>query len=396
MADIDAPQTTHPQAEGASIKLPKQHCLPLDADFATLADFVPQLVWMCMPDGLNIYFNRRWVDYTGLTLEESYGRGWNTPFHPDDKQLAWDAWNRAVQSGGEYRYSVECRLRAADGSYRRFLIRGEPMCNTSGGILRWLGTCTDVEGLRQESEQALLRSEKLAAVGRMAAAIAHEINNPLEAVTNLLYLVKEMKDLPEHAHQYLEIADAELKRVAHTTRQSLGFYREGNAAALTSVNAMLDSAVDLLKSKISKKQAVIEKEWDGDVEITAVAGELRQVFSNLLANSLDAIDEGGTIKLRVSTVTAPKNGHRCVRVTIADNGKGIPASSRRNLFEPFYTTKGTIGTGLGLWVTKQIVDSHEGTIQVRSTANGSHTGTVFSIVLPAEAVAASISQSAGA
>ncbi len=95
--------------------------------FLTLSNFVPQLVWMCTPDGLNTYFNQRWVDYTGLTLEESYGRGWNTPFHPDDQQLAWDAWNRAVQSGGEYPYSVECRLRAADGSYRRFLIRGEPM-----------------------------------------------------------------------------------------------------------------------------------------------------------------------------------------------------------------------------------------------------------------------------
>jgi PAS domain S-box-containing protein len=121
--------------------------------FVTLSNFVPQLVWMCTPDGLNIYFNQRWVNYTGLTLEESYGRGWNTPFHPDDQQPAWNAWNKAVQTGGQYR--IECRLRAADGSYRRFLIRGEPMPDTSGGVLRWLGTCTDIEDLRQESEQLL-------------------------------------------------------------------------------------------------------------------------------------------------------------------------------------------------------------------------------------------------
>jgi two-component system, cell cycle sensor histidine kinase and response regulator CckA len=119
--------------------------------FVILSNFVPQLVWMCTPDGLNIYFNQRWVDYTGLTLEESYGRGWNTPFHPDDQQPALSAWNKAVQSGGQY--SIECRLRAADGSYRRFLIRGEPMRDTSGGVLRWLGTCTDIEDLLQESEQ---------------------------------------------------------------------------------------------------------------------------------------------------------------------------------------------------------------------------------------------------
>ena len=121
--------------------------------FVILSNFVPQLVWMCTPDGLNVYFNQRWVDYTGLTLEESYGRGWNTPFHPDDQQPAWNAWNKAVQSAGQY--SIECRLRAADGSYRRFLIRGEPMRDVSGGVLRWLGTCTDIEDLRQESEERL-------------------------------------------------------------------------------------------------------------------------------------------------------------------------------------------------------------------------------------------------
>ena len=118
--------------------------------FVSLSNFVPQFVWMCTPDGLNTYFNQRWVDYTGLTLEESYGRGWNTPFHPDDKQPAWDAWNKAVETGGGY--SIESRLRAADGSYRRFLMRGEPMHDASGRILRWFGTCTDIEDMKQESE----------------------------------------------------------------------------------------------------------------------------------------------------------------------------------------------------------------------------------------------------
>jgi PAS domain S-box-containing protein len=118
--------------------------------FVTLSNFVPQFVWMCTPDGLNTYFNQRWVDYTGLTLEESYGRGWNTPFHPDDQQAAWDAWNKAVEAGGEY--SIESRLRAADGSYRWFLVRGEPMRDASGNVLRWFGTCTDIEDMKRESE----------------------------------------------------------------------------------------------------------------------------------------------------------------------------------------------------------------------------------------------------
>jgi signal transduction histidine kinase len=203
------------------------------------------------------------------------------------------------------------------------------------------------------------------------------------------------KDLTETTRHYLEAADSELRRIAHITRQSLGFYREFNAPALTSVNAVLESAVDLLKSKIRTKQAVIEKEWDEDVEVVAVAGELRQVFANLLANSLDAIGQKGRIKLRVSAGSVPKNGHRCVRVTIADNGSGISAASRQHLFEPFFTTKGTIGTGLGLWVSKQIVDKHEGTIRVRSSASGLCTGTVFSLVLPAEPTKAVRKQSAG-
>jgi PAS domain S-box-containing protein len=238
---------------------------------------------------------------------------------------------------------------------------------------------------RKRNEEALVRSEKLAAVGRVAATIAHEINNPLAAVTNTLFIAMRIQGLPESARQYLETADEELKRIAHITRQSLGFYRESKAPTPTSVTAVLDSAVDLLRSQTKAKQAVIEKQWDGDVQITAVKGELRQVFSNLLANSLDAIDDKGVVKLRVSTGTDFQNGRRYVRVTVADNGKGVDASLRHQIFEPFFTTKGTVGTGLGLWVSKQIVDKHGGTIRVRSGNNGKSRGTVFSVVLPVDA-----------
>jgi signal transduction histidine kinase len=240
---------------------------------------------------------------------------------------------------------------------------------------------------RKQSEQALLRSEKLASLGRMAATIAHEINNPLESVTNLLFLADHTEDLPERVHRYLQMADVELQRVAHIARQSLGFYRESNAPTLTSVTDLLDSALDLLKRKVNEKQAVVEKDWRSTVQITAVAGELRQVFSNLLSNSLDAIDRRGKIKIRVSAFdpkhTGARNGHTpAVRVTISDEGRGISPTIRSHIFEPFFTTKGTVGTGLGLWVTKQIVDKHGGAIAVRSRNEGSCRGTAFSIVLP--------------
>jgi signal transduction histidine kinase len=141
--------------------------------------------------------------------------------------------------------------------------------------------------------------------------------------------------------------------------------------------------LDLLQGKIKAKRADIRNECRGDVTVTVVAGELRQVLSNLLANSLDAIDECGKIRVRVSEQSAWKTpGQRNVRITMADNGAGISPAAREHLFEPFFTTKGTVGTGLGLWVTKQIIDKHHGSIRVRSNLSGERRGTIFSIVLP--------------
>ena len=179
------------------------------------------------------------------------------------------------------------------------------------------------------------------------------------------------------------MADDELKRIAHITRQTLGFYRESSSPATVSVSSILDSAVDLLRGKIKVKGATIEKEYDGDLQVTAVPGELRQVFSNLLANSLDAMDQKGTIKLRVSRSTCVNSHQPRIRVTVADNGKGIDAATLPRIFEPLFTTKTGTGSGLGLWVSKQLIDKHGGAILVRSNSQGPRRGTVFSIVLPA-------------
>jgi two-component system NtrC family sensor kinase len=235
---------------------------------------------------------------------------------------------------------------------------------------------------RIQAEDALIRVEKLAAVGRMAASMAHEINNPLEAVMNSIFLAKSLPELSETARKYLEIADEELRRVSHMTRQTLGFYRESTVPTGTSVSALLDSVIDLLQAKIKMMHAHVDRRCVPELQVMGVFGELRQIVSNLLANSLDAVDKQGTIKVRGSIAPCRDNGQRCIRITVADNGKGIDPVAMKRVFEPFFTTKGDVGTGLGLWVTKQLVEKHDGAIHVRSSTTGIRRGTTVSIVLP--------------
>jgi len=235
--------------------------------------------------------------------------------------------------------------------------------------------------LAKKAEEALIGSEKLASAGRMAAVLAHEINNPLAAVMNLLFLAQTSADTTGPVRQYLEMADDELKRIAHITRQTLGFYRESTAPTTFRVVTLIDSVIDLLQAKIISTQVTVQKECDDLLEITASFGELRQVISNLMLNSLDALGEGGRVTLRASTSQDPLNGSARIRITLADSGQGIDATVLPRIFEPFFTTKGSIGNGLGLWVCKQIIEKHSGTIKVRSRISAGH-GSTFSMVLP--------------
>lgn len=269
------------------------------------------------------------------------------------------------------------------GKERRYDLLVDPLLDSEGRIAGVTCAAIDITE-RKQAQEALLRSEKLASLGRMAATISHEINNPLEGVMNLLYLASGVQGLPQSAREYLEGASDELNRIAHITRQSLGFYRESGKPALTFVHEAMQSALDLLKTKIREKHAVIRKEFDEDVQVIAVAGELRQVFANLLVNSLDAVIEKPKIAVRISRCAAFRGGREYVRITIADNGTGISASAQRQVFDALFTTKGAIGTGLGLWVSKQIIDKHGGSIRLRSSTDKGGHGTVFSIVLPAE------------
>jgi len=300
--------------------------------------------------------------------------------HPDDRRLVLDTIAEAVRTRSVFQ--LEHRVLRENGTLGWTFSRAIPIFDSEHNITEWFGAASDIT-LRKTTEEALVKSEKMATLGRMAATISHEINNPLEALTNLLFLARTSYGLPEETLQILDTADAELSRIAHITRQSLGFYRESNNPAPTSIEALLDSSINLMRNKIQARRAIVAKELRVNVQLMANAGELRQVFSNLLANALDAIDDGGKITFRVSSCSHARNTKSTsVRISIADTGKGIEPAVRSRIFEPLFTTKGMVGTGLGLWVTQQIVEKHRGSIRVRSSTEPRRKGTVFSILLP--------------
>jgi signal transduction histidine kinase len=307
--------------------------------------------------------------------------GWLQKYvHPDDHVRVWQAIQESVQT--QSIFQLEHRVLRADGEPGWTFTRAIPLRDERGEISEWFGAATDITA-RKRAEEALLKSEKLATLGRLAATIAHEINNPLEATTNLLYLIQTSDRLPESTRHLALAADAELKRVAHITRQSLGFYREASGPAPTCITELLDASIDLLRAKIMAKKAHIRRDWTGSYEVQAVSGELRQVFSNLLANALDALEPGGEVRIRVRQQRSPTSASdRSVRITFADDGKGIAQKVQATIFDPLFSTKGNLGTGLGLWVTKQIVTKHKGRITMRSRSGAGRTGTVFCVVLP--------------
>jgi len=242
-----------------------------------------------------------------------------------------------------------------------------------------IGTVQDITA-RKTQEATLRQSEKLAATGRLAATIAHEINNPLEAVTNLIYLSKTDPGVPPPIAHLLDTADNELARVAQIAQQTLGFYRDTTRPIDINLTDMLEGVVNLFSRKMDYKKIECELDLAPNLHIFGLQGEVRQVFSNLIVNAIDASSKN---RIYVRARACTHLGRPGVSVLIADRGTGIPIGVRQRLFSPFFTTKQSVGTGLGLWVTRGIVEKQGGTIRFR-TSTEKPSGTVFRVFLPAE------------
>ena len=234
---------------------------------------------------------------------------------------------------------------------------------------------------RRRAEEALRRSEKFAATGRLAASIAHEINNPLEAISNAIYLARSCP--PEEAPIYLKVADEELARVAQITKRTLGFYRESATPAIVRLSALLDDLLILFNRKLEAKNLTVKKQYRPELEIRGLEGELRQVFANQIANAIYAMPQNGCLTIRIRRSKSWSNG-QCpgTAVTLLDNGSGISPEALPKIFDPFFTTKQDVGNGLGLWITHDIVTRHGGSIRVRSNLGPAASGTVFTTFLP--------------
>jgi len=342
-------------------------------------------------NGRVVRVNQIFADLTGISVSRHLGR---TLADLLPKTVASD-----IESAVHRVFSSEqpvhnLELNGEGGKLRRpwtWLISAYPVRTTPNQV-RWVGIIALDASDRKRSEEAMRRSEKLAVTGRLAASIAHEINNPLEAITNLLFLLRSSNDLPDAAKQYVAMADNEVRRISEITQQTLRFYRQPTQPAWVPAEELFDSVLNLYQSRIHSLGLHLETDYEAGLTLFCFAGEIRQVFANLIGNAIDASGAEGRVVLRTRRSHDWKNPAQSgVRFTVADTGTGMEPEVREHIFEAFFTTKESTGTGLGLWVSQEIVLKHHGLMRVRSRsaahADASRqrgTGTVFEIFLPDE------------
>jgi PAS domain S-box-containing protein len=284
-----------------------------------------------------------------------------------ERHIPWTG----VQLPGRRKDGEEIPLEISFGSY------------ITEGQKRFTGFIRDVSD-RHEAHAALMQSEKLAAVGRLASSIAHEINNPLEALMNLIFLSRGSKDLAE-AETYLEIADRELRRIAIIANQTLQFHKQSNEPESVNCEELIGDTLALNRGRLVNPQIGVEERQRASRRLMCVDGEIRQVLNNLIGNAIDALPpRGGRIFIRSRDATDWKNGRAGLVITVADTGLGMSSETRKKIFEPFFTTKGNGGTGLGLWISHQIIERNQGKLRVRSSQKSGQSGTVFTLFLPCQ------------
>ncbi len=348
--------------------------------FRNVIEAVPEMIWVAEADGMLTYTNQTWRDYvvpdlthwckTELVDAEDYSRLVAACHESTERHTP---------------LSLEVRLkRRTDGASRWHLLRLTPIAGGSEGEPLWLGAATDIQD-QKRNEEALRTAEKLSVTGRMAATIAHEINNPLESLTNLLYLVRLEVEGNERAVRYIQMTENELERISTITKQTLQFYRDPTMPVAVDTQEILNEVLRLFASRLASKRVETTLRVEPGLAFEAIKGEIRQVLINLVGNAIDAVPIEGSIDIEAKPVIHA--GEPSLELLVHDNGSGITAEQSVQLFTPFFSTKGVHGTGLGLWVSKGIVEKHGGVLRLHTQGQDGKQRTTARLVLPLKASA---------
>ncbi|MEO6910751.1 MAG: ATP-binding protein, partial [Edaphobacter sp.] len=296
-----------------------------------------------------------------------------------------ELFQQAADGSAVRNHIVEGELPARPGQYRYWNVNYSPVYDAEGKVEAIAAVVLEITH-QKKAENALIQSEKLAAVGRLASSISHEINNPLEAITHLLYLIALSSDLPPGLKEYVQTAQSELSRVCQIATQTLRFHRQAVRATNVTAAELVNAVLNLYQGRLANSSIQVDAAYSTQTRILCFENDIRQVLNNLIANAIDAMRQGGRLIVRAHDATDNSDGSRAgrkgIRITIADTGHGMSPEVRARLFEPFYTTKDLNGTGLGLWISSGIVRRHQGRLAFRSTQHTVHHGTIFSLFLP--------------
>ncbi len=370
-------------AMNRAIALVQQQLKDQELPWQALLDSAGEGIWGVDLEGDCTFVNRAALLMIGFTSEELVGQNMHDMLHhhyPDGNEYPKDECviNDVLWNKKPFANRIDHVFRK-DGSMFWAEMSAQPIV-VGDEIRGAVVTFRDITVSRL-AEEALRRNEKLAAVGQLASSIAHEINNPLEAVINLLYLVRTADSFSD-VRAYAMLAEAELARMADITLQTLRFHRQQTAAAPADLNDTIPAVLRLYAARFMSRHVTIEQRLRPTPKLMLFEGDIRQVLNNLIRNAYDAMPEGGRLLVRLRSATSTTTGEAGVRITVADTGTGFLPRMRKHLFEPFHTSKEVTGTGLGLWISKGIMDKHRGQITMRSRMEGGSTGTVFALWLP--------------
>ncbi|HEU5403842.1 MAG TPA: ATP-binding protein [Terriglobales bacterium] len=349
--------------------------------YRSLVSASSSLVWLADAEGGARSFQPAWESFTGQAPYQYAGSGWLDAIHPADRNDVLRSWSRAIETraGTELQF----RIRRANGSYRLIQWRVVPVLDVTGNLLEWVATCTDIQD-QAALQLALQNAEKFAIAGKLAGTIAHDINNPLEGVTNLVYLIGSTSE-EQTVREYAHAAQHELSRIGDITRQTLTFYRYSTERELLDLRAIVEAVVNLLANQLSGKRISVTLKFGELRPVRCFASEIRQVVANIVTNAIDAMPSGGRLIVRANLRTNWKNGgKKGLHITIADTGHGIGRDVRQRVFEPFFSTRQERGNGLGLWITAEFIRKNHGRFALKSSTRPGHSGTVFSIFFPCE------------